>query len=129
MNPKQFLVVGGVVLLLLGILGYLTGSDATGGPIGLTVWLTSGENIAHVVLGIVALIAAYTLGEGARKWLTIIVGLVALYFGLVGWTLAPTAQGMMNYYGVANLETFDNLLHLVVAVWAFWAASRREMMM
>ncbi|MES2953659.1 MAG: hypothetical protein V4674_03825 [Patescibacteria group bacterium] len=128
MNPKQFLVVGGVVLLLLGILGYLTGTP-TGGPLDLMVWLTSGENIAHVVLGIVALIAAYTLGGGARKWLTVIVGLVALYFGLVGFTLAPTQVGAMNYYGVANLELFDNLLHIVVAVWAFWAASRKEMMM
>jgi hypothetical protein len=127
MNPKQFLIVGGAVLLLLGVLGYATGG-MMGGPVGTTIWLTSGENIAHVVLGIVALIAAYTLGAGARKWLTVLVGLIALFFGVVGFTLAPTMPPAFNYMSVANLELFDNVLHLIVAVWAFWAASHKEMM-
>ena len=129
MNPKQFLLVGGIVLLALGLLGYATGGNATAGPLGTTLWLTDGENIAHVVLGVVALIAAYALGASARKGLTIIVGLVALYFGVVGFTLGPTSFPGLNYSGVANLETLDNLIHIVVAVWAFWAASRKEGMM
>ena len=129
MNPKQFLLVGGIVLLLLGLLGYATGGNSTVGPLGTTLWLTDGENIAHVVLGVVAIIAAYVLGAGARKWLTVIVGLVALYFGVVGFTLGSTNPPSLNYYGVANLETLDSLVHLVVAAWAFWSASKRDSMM
>lgn len=118
MNPKQFLLVGGIVLLALGILGYLLPNPLLGNAL----WLTGGENIAHLVLGIVAIVAAYALGYSAQKWLTIIVGLVALYFGVAGFFLAATNPPALNYMNLANLELLDNLIHLVVAVWAFMAA-------
>ncbi|MBI1975490.1 MAG: hypothetical protein HYS59_00635 [Candidatus Vogelbacteria bacterium] len=126
MNPKQFLLIGGVVLLLLGVLGYLLPDPLLGNAL----WLTGGENITHVVLGIVAIVAAYALGHMAQKWLTIIVGLVALYFGVAGFFLAQTAPPALNYYNVANLELLDNLIHLVVAIWAFMAAkgAKHDMM-
>jgi len=118
MNPKQFLQVGGVVLLVLGILGYLVEK-----PLGDLLWLTPNENLVHTVLGVVALIAAGApLPAMARKWLVIIVGLVALYFGVWGFVVASVPP--LNYYGVANLEFLDNIIHIVVAAWAFLSASR-----
>lgn len=126
MNPKQFLLAGGVVLLLLAILGFVGGTDM-GGPIGTSLWLTPGENYAHLVLGIVAIIAAYVLGASARKWLTVVVGLIALYYGVIGFTLPETVPPAYNYGWSANLETLDNLVHLVVAAWAFFAASKKEL--
>ncbi len=44
MNPKQFLTVGGAILLLLAIVGYL-GVFSTEGSF---FWLDSGENVAHL---------------------------------------------------------------------------------
>ncbi len=128
MNPKQFLLVGGAVLLVLGLLGYATGGNDTVGPLGTTLWLTNGENVAHTVLGIVAILAAYLLGASVRKWLVILVGLIALYYGVAGFMLDPTSPPALNYQGVANLETLDNVIHLVVAAWAFWAAMQEEAM-
>jgi len=126
MNPKQFLLIGGLVLLVLGLLGYATGGNDTVGPLGTTLWLTNGENVAHTVLGIVAILAAYLLGAAARKWLVIVVGLVALYYGVIGFTLGLTNPPSLNYQDVANLELLDNLIHLVVAGWAFWASMQEE---
>ena len=122
LTPNGFLKVGGIVLLLLGILGFLL----PGGRIlGSAFYLDFAENVAHAVLGIVALIAAYTLPEGAQKGLVWIVGIVALLFAVWGFLVAGNPPP--NWYGISNLENpLDNLLHLVVGVWAIWAASRKS---
>lgn len=85
-----------------------------------------GENIAHAVLGIVALAAAYGLRRADyQKWLVVVVGGVALLFGILGFVLPAGSTSQYNL-GVANLENpLDNLLHLVVGIWALWAAFRR----
>jgi len=118
MNPKQFLVVGGAVLLLLGVLGLIL----PGGQIlGSDWYLTMGENVAHLVLGVVALAAAYTLDAKLQKMLVTVVGVVAVFFGVYGFMVA--GQPALNTFGVANLETpYDNILHLAVGAWAFYAA-------
>jgi len=129
MNPKQFLTVGGAVLLLLGIVGYL-GVFSTEGSF---FWLDGGENIAHVVLGVVALAAVYVPGLNSAlapyyKPIVILVGVIALFFGVYGFLVA--GNEIPNTFGVANLESpADNLLHLVVAAWALWAAYRKQPMM
>ena len=121
-TPNGFLKIGGVILLLLGLLGYVL----PGGQIlGDTWYLTPGENIAHLVLGVVALIAAYVLPMGAQRSLVWLVGLLALLFAVWGYMVADVPP--LNWYGLANLENpLDNILHLVVGVWAVWAASRKS---
>lgn len=124
MNPKQFLMIGGVVLLLLGLLGFVL---PEGKILGDAWFLTMGENMAHLVLGAVALLAIYTLEAEMQKWLVIVVGAVALFFGLYGFMLP--AYPPLNTFGLANLETpYDNVLHLAVGAWAFYAAFADKMM-
>ncbi len=124
MNPKQFLTVGGVVLLLLGIVGYLGVFDT----VGSAFWLDNGENVAHTFLGIVALAAVYVPGlnkalEPQYRPIVIVVGVVTLFFGIYGFLVA--GNEVPNTFGVANLESpLDNLLHLVVGVWALYASFR-----
>jgi len=116
MNPKQFLMWGGLILLVLAVLGFVAGTS-----FGPSFWLTPGENYAHLVLGLVAVAAAYWLKDAnLQKWLVALVGVVALYFGIWGFVVA--SEPPLNYYQLANLELLDNLLHLVVGVWALWAA-------
>lgn len=118
MNPKQFLQIGGVILLLLGILGFLV-PDVAG---FLTFWPS--ENIAHTVLGIVALILApMPLGD-LKKWIVVLVGLIALFVGVIGFVVAGEAAP--NFYGVNLDNPADNVLHLVVGVWALWAAFNKK---
>ncbi len=120
MNPKQFLYVGGAVLLLLGIVGYLGVFSDTKSAF----YLDTGENVAHTVLGIVALAAAYFLKDAnLQKWLVAVVGVTALFFGVYGFMVAGNTPP--NTFGVSNLESpADDVLHLVVGVWALVAAFR-----
>ena len=119
MNPKQFLQWGGAILVILGVVGLLPVFTKENTP---WFWLDTGENVAHIVLGVVAIAAAYLLNDAnLQKWLVAVVGVVALFFGVYGFVVAGAAQP--NTFGISNLESpADNLLHLVVGVWALYAA-------
>lgn len=121
MNPRQFLLLGGIVLLLLAALGFtLMGTPETS-PLGKAFYLTPGENIAHLALGVVALAAYWGLKDAKLvRDLVIVVGVVALLAAALGFLSSGNEAPNV---GVANLENpLDNILHLVVAVWAFAAA-------
>ena len=121
-TPRGFLIVGGAVLLLLGIVGFLNVFTLN------VFYLTTGENLAHVALGLVALAAVFVPGLKETlapyyRWIVILVGALALFFGVYGF-LAPAGNPptTLNTFGLANLEIVDNLIHLIVAAWAFLAA-------
>jgi hypothetical protein len=60
------------------------------------------------------------------RWIVLLVGVVALFFGVYGFVVAGDTSGA-NTFGLANLESpADNLLHLVVGAWAVWAGWRPE---
>lgn len=120
MNPKQFLLVGGIVLILVGILGFMgvIGPTENDSLFGATWWFDNGENWAHLLIGIVALIAAFALPMSGQKPLVMIVGVVALLIGLYSI--------FQNKFLGANLENpADTLLHLVIGVWALGAGSMK----
>jgi len=50
-------------------------------------------------------------------------GIIALFFGVYGFVVAGASAP--NTFGLTNLESpADNLLHLIVGVWALAAALR-----
>ena len=118
MNPKQFLLIGGIVLLALGIVGFLGVFSDTKSAF----YLDMGENVAHTGLGIIAIAASFVISEGtAQKWLVAAVGVVALFFAVYGFLVAGGTPP--NTFGIANLESpADDILHLVVGIWALAAA-------
>lgn len=123
MNPKQFLQIGGIVLVLVGVLGFfLIGPTPDASTFGAAWWFDNGENWAHLVLGVVALIAAYGLkSDSAMKNLVILVGVLGLFFAV--YNIFST-----DFLG-ANLENpADLILHLAVGLWALWAALHKPSM-
>ena len=119
MNPKQFLMLGGIVLVLVAILGWINvlGPTSEASIFGGSWWFDVGENWAHLVLGVVALIVAFWLGGAMQSTVTLLVGIVGIVVGLMGFFLGSDMQ--YNFYGLANLENpLDNVLHLVVGAWA-----------
>jgi len=126
MNPKQFLLIGGAVLVLVGILGFLgiIGPTAEDSIFGGNWFFDNGENWAHLILGIVAL-GAYFLITSAPllKYLVLAVGVLAVVVGLLGFFLGAAVP---NFLG-ANLENpADNVLHLVIGAWALYAGMMGE---
>lgn len=127
MNPKQFLTIGGAILLLLGIVGLVLPG---GQLLGESWYLTPGENIAHLFLGVVALAAVFVPGLNSAlapfyRPIVILVGIIALFFGVWGFLVA--SEPPLNTFGLANLETpYDNVLHLVVGAWALFASMKKE---
>lgn len=123
MYPRLFLIYGGAVLLLLGIVGYLGVFTEPNTP---GFWLDSGENLAHTFLGIVALAGVFVPGLNTAlkpyyRAIVALVGVIALFFAVYGFLNASGAEP--NTFGVANLENpADNLLHLVVGIVALVAA-------
>jgi ABC-type uncharacterized transport system permease subunit len=117
-NPKQFLLVGGIVLLALGLVGFA----GLFSQMNSFFYLDNGENVAHTGLGIIAIAASYLLKDAnLQKWLVVAVGIIALFFTVYGFVVAANASP--NTFGIANLESpADDILHLVVGVWALAAA-------
>lgn len=110
-------MIGGVVLVVVGLLGFfgIIGPTAESSLFGMNWWFDNGENWAHLILGVVALVVAYALGSNLQGWVTLLVGVVGILVTLWGFVIGS------NFYG-ANLENpLDNILHLVVGVWALWA--------
>ena len=121
MNPKQFLQIGGVILLVLGIAGAVGIFSKTNTP---WFWLDNGENVAHIVLGVVALAASFVLKDAnAQKWLVALVGILGIFSAVFGY--AVLSGGEPNA-GFTNLEGSDDILHLVVGAWALAAAFVRR---
>jgi hypothetical protein len=117
MNPKQFLVIGGIVLVLVGILGFVgvIGPTAADSIFGDTWWFDNTENWAHTILGIVALIAAFVFPARTHKPIVIVVGLVGVLFGVINL--------FTEQVGSANLEMHaDTILHFAIGAWALLSA-------
>ena len=122
LTPRGFLMVGGVVLVALGVLGmFLLGPTPGQSLLGEFFWLDDVENYAHLILGIVALAAYYLLkDESLAKWLIALVGVIALVATVLGFM---NSGAPVPNLGVTHMEEIsDNVLHLVVAIWAFYAA-------
>lgn len=121
MNPKQFLQIGGAVLVLVGALGFvgIFGPTAEMSIFGEAWWFGNVENWVHAVFGIIALAAAFVLPVEAQRPLVIAVGILAVFVGVY------------NIFSLellgANLESpADMILHLSVGAWALWAAFQKE---
>jgi hypothetical protein len=117
-TPRGFLQVGGTVLVAVGILGMIgvIGPTADQSIFGSFWWFDNSENIAHLVLGIVGLAAAFIFPAMWQRYLVMALGVLGLVVGLYNIMGEVTVLG-------ANLESpADLVLHLVVGVWALYAA-------
>jgi hypothetical protein len=126
MNPRQFLLLGGAVLLLVGLLGFeflgVIGPTAEDSIFGDAWWFDDGENWAHTILGVVGIIAGLSFPANAQRGLVFLLGLVGVFFGVYN-LFSTTFMG-------TNLENpADTILHFAVGAWALFAASRRPAMM
>lgn len=122
MTPKQFLLIGGIVLIVVGLLGFFGVIGPTAGQsiFGSTWWFDNGENWAHLIIGVVGVIAAYALPASGQKPLVMVLGVIGILVGLYSLVISHSFLG-------ANLENpADSLLHLVVGAWALYASTGKR---
>lgn len=122
MNPKTFLLYGGALLLVLTVLGLVgvLGPTPERSLLGENLWFDGPQNWIHLLLGVLALVGAFALSADMRRNLTLLFAVIAFLFALYGLF----TDGLL--FG-ANLETpLDDILHLVLAVWAFLSWRGKE---
>ena len=110
-------MIGGIILLLVGVVGFfgIIGPTAADSIFGDAWWFDNGENWAHTILGVVALILAFALPAMAQKWVVVLLGIIGVLIGIY----SIFTQSFLG----ANLENpADTILHLVIGVWALLAA-------
>ncbi len=119
LTPKKFLQIGGVVLVLIGVLGAvgIIGPTPEKSIFGVHWYFSNVEIWSYITLGVVALAGAYVVKESMQRWLVMLYGAVALFFGVLSLFLSSTVTPNI---GSANLERpMDTILLLLIAAWAF----------
>lgn len=122
MNPKQFLLLAGGVLILVAILGFVgvIGPTPEKSVFGPAWWFDNGENWAHLIVGIAGLLAVFFLPGNLKKTLVILLGVVSILVGLYSLIISTSLFG-------ANLQNpLDTILHLAVGAWALLAARGKQ---
>ena len=105
--------VFGVVLTLVGVLGFVPGITTSDGML-LGIFMTGGlHNIIHLVTGLAALAAVWGMWN-PRLYFQIF-GVVYGLVTIVGFLQGDTVLGLIG------VNMADNLLHLVIAAVALWA--------
>jgi hypothetical protein len=109
LNARNAAFVLGVILLIVGVLGFVP--NPLVGPTALFV-TNNLHNLVHIISGIFLLIGVYTaLGPSlALK----ILGIVYAIIAVAGFVMMKGAGGMM--FGLIAMNMMDHWLHVVVAI-------------
>jgi threonine/homoserine/homoserine lactone efflux protein len=112
---KTVTVIFGVILVLLGILGFTSNS-----LIGANAYFVSDmtHNLMHIVLGGILLAVAFWAAENSMFWLKII-GAVIFLLGLIGVLTVPSAGGSL--LGIASTNGASDWFHFIFGVVIFAA--------
>jgi hypothetical protein len=118
-SSKQILKVGGTLLFLFGVFGYIY-------PKWGNVQFSNNENLFHVITGLLAVLMAEFSVQKQRIAMLVLV-LIYLALGIYGFYLKqPTDFHIKNV--TAQLDLFDNISHTLIGLaWAwFWLRTKSK---
>ena len=120
---KTICKILGVVLLLVGILGFTHVLDSLGAH------LNPAHNAVHIVSGIIALYFGFAGSASGARTFCLLFGVVYLLLGIVGFVLGkpavPTMVGMVMpsdpklwkvLPGTLELGRMDHIVHVLLGV-------------
>ncbi len=112
MHINKVAKIFGIVLVLIGILGFIPGVTSNGMLLGI-FQVSAVHNIIHLLTGIIALMVSKK-GEHAARTFFKVFGVIYLLVLIIGMVQGDTVLGL---FGV-NMA--DHLLHLIIAALALW---------
>ncbi|MCE9549129.1 DUF4383 domain-containing protein [Candidatus Nomurabacteria bacterium] len=107
----------GVVMLAVGVLGFVPGVTSNGHLLGIFE-VDMLHNVIHLLTGVLALMFA----SSAPKTFFKVFGVVYLVVTVAGFVQGSTVLGLIG------VNMADNLLHLVIAVLALMVGFKRDSM-
>src|SRR5438477_2764202 len=103
----------GVVLLLVGILGFTHLLDSLGAHVGPAYTV---HNAVHIVSGLLALYFGFAGSAGAARGFCLLFGIVYLLLGVAGWVLGTPPDHMFHIGTLLTLGKMDHIIHILVGV-------------
>ncbi len=113
---KTMAKVFGIVLLLVGVLGFIPGVTTTDGNLLGIFRVDALHNIVHLVSGALALWASMSEDSKASRMFFQIFGVVYLILAVLGF-ITPDGGPLL---GLVASNTADTWLHVVLAVVALY---------
>jgi hypothetical protein len=111
----QYAQIVGIVLLLVGVAGLLLGENPLFGAVNIDI----AEDIVHLLTGGLLTWVGFSRDAGRARMIVLVLGVVYLLVGLIGFVM-PNLFGLMPHgYGVV-----DNIIHLVVGALSIVVARR-----
>lgn len=122
---KVYAQVLGIVLLLVGILGFV---PALGGTVAFTPSssllgifpINNLHNVIHIATGLLGIIAGFTAGGNYARLYALVFGVVYALVTILGFIVAPGTD-VTFLLGLVPLNLADNLLHAAIAVFGLAA--------
>ena len=105
---KTIAKVVGLVLLLVGVLGFTTVLK----PLG--AHLNPAHNAVHILTGIISLYFGFAGSLSATRTFCLIFGAVYLLLGVVGYLVGDAGNMHMLHVGPLELGNTDHLIHVAV---------------
>ena len=114
---KTIATLLGVVLLLVGIVGFVVGKPAdpmTANFIG--THLTFSHNIVHILTGALSLYFGLAGSLSGARMFCIVFGIVYALLGVCGFLLGSGAERMLKIDDLLMLGTMDHIVHILLGV-------------
>lgn len=113
------------MLVIVALLGFLSIIGPTDDSLFGEAWyFDNAENVAHLVLGIVGLAAAFILSAKLQKGLVTLLGIFSILVGVLS-LVGPVTEGV-NFLGAQLQNPTDTLLHIIVGAWALAASMKKQ---
>ncbi len=115
---KTIATILGVVLLLVGIVGFLVGPAGPNMPNFLGTHLTTSHNIVHILTGAISLYFGLAASLSAARLFDIVFGVVYALLGVVGFLLGAGPDRMFEALAGLGLHlgTMDHVVHILLGV-------------
>jgi hypothetical protein len=116
---KVYAQVLGIVLLLVGILGFVAPLGGTTGLMPSTSELgifpiNNVHNVIHIATGLLGIYAGFAAGGAYARLYALVFGVVYTLVTIIGFVVAPGTD-IHFLFQLVPLNLADNLLHLAIA--------------